>query len=60
MDSTRKIWIFFIVLWVYIWMVLALEMMFPEPGITLSTLFYVFTAPPLVLAGLYWINKTRK
>lgn len=57
MSKSKKIWLFFIVLWLYLWLVLALELVYAKPGITVSTLFYTFTAPVLVGFGLWWVKK---
>ena len=59
MSFNRRIWVFIIVLWVFIWTVFAVELAHPEPGISPSIIYYSVVAPVLVAIGLWWIKKGK-
>ena len=57
MPRTKRIWTVLTVFWLYIWTVFAVVLMYPEPGISPSIVYYISTAPFILAAGLWWIRR---
>ena len=57
MTKTKKIWIFLIVLWLLVWAIFAIEMIYPDLGLTASRMTYLIVAPIVFGLGLWWIRR---
>ena len=57
MTRTKKIWVFVIVLWLFVWAVFAIEMADPQFGLTFSRVFYMAAGPVLIGLGIWWIRR---
>ena len=57
MTKKTKIWILMSVLWVFLWAVLAIELMDSQAGLSYSRLVLLVVGPLIVGWGIWWIRR---
>jgi len=56
-TKATKIWIVMSVLWVFLWAMLAIELLNPETGLSISRLVLLVFGPLLVGWGIWWVKR---
>ena len=56
-TKATKIWILMSVFWVFLWAILAIELLSPETGLSTSRMVLIVFGPLLVGWGIWWVRR---
>ena len=58
MKSRTKIWVLMAILLVFLWSLLAFELLSESHGLTLSRLVLLIAGPLLIGWGVWWVRRS--
>ena len=56
-TKKTKIWILMSVLWVFLWGILAIELLASQAGLPLSRLVLLLIGPLIISWGIWWVRR---